>query len=183
MIKLVEDLNGYDLSFFEDDIFFQRIYSDFNTISKLKDVFFYVCEEESEITAVISKVFGVITVSAKDNANFEEMNEFVKVIGFTVILCDNEFSCHFDGEKTYGKIMKFRTDAPLGGGGELLPAEKLRSVYRIVRENFRRVPDFSEWFVNTCLGMFRNSTMLAGVYQQEAIVSVAFALFITEKTA
>ncbi len=183
MIKLTEDLTEYDLSFFEDDIFFQRIYSDFLTIGKFPKSFFYICVDDNEITAVISKICGVITLSAKENADFEEINEFVRVIGFSTILCDFSFSCHFDGKKTSGKIMKIRTDEKFGSNAEILRTDELKEAYPILKRVFRKVPDFPDWFVNTCYGVIHNSVIVSGVHYNQKLVSVAFALFVTERTA
>ncbi len=183
MIKFAEDLSIYDLSFFEDDIFFQRIYSDFSTISKFNNVYFYICEEHYEITAVISKVNDIITISAKESANFEEMNEFVKVIGFTTVLCDNDYSCHFDGEKTSGKILKFNSNYEHSEKANTLDVEHLPDMYKLVKKVFDTSADFSDWFVDICHKMRYGSADLCGVYDDKMLISAGFSLFITEKSA
>ncbi len=184
MIKLTDNLNEYDLSLFEGDIFFHRIYSDFSIIGKFPESLFYIClNDNDEITAVISKIYDVITLSAKENADFEEINEFVRVVGFSTILCDFNFSCHFEGKKRSGKIMKMRTEEKFGSKAEILPANVLKYAYPILKRVFRRVPEFPDWFVNTCYGIIHNSVIFAGVHYNEEIASVAFALFVTDTTA
>lgn len=182
MIKLVDDLYEYNLNLF-DDIFFHRISSDYSEISRFENVFFYVCENNGAITGVISKVDGVLTMSLNDNTDFEELSEFVKVIGFTTILCDEKYSCYFEGKKASGKIMKLRTDELFGSNAELLRTHDLKNVYPVLKRIFRKVPDFSEWFVNTCYGMIHNTIMAAGVRAAGEIVSVAFMLFVNDKKA
>ncbi len=184
MIKLAENLNDYDLSLFEDDIFFMRIRSDFDVMSRFENVFFYVCKNQAEITAVISKVSDVITISASEDADFIEINEFVKAVGFTTILCEDKYAYHFEGEKTSGKIMKIRADESLESYAEVLKADDLKNVYQLLKKVFLgKIPDFSDWFVNTCYGVIHNSVMVAGIRSKDEFVAVAFALFVTEKTA
>ncbi len=183
MIKLAEDLNAYNLSSFADDVFFQRIYSDFGTMSMFSDVYFYVCEEENNVNAVISKVFGIITISARNDADFEEMNEFVKTIGFTKILCDNSFSSHFDGKKTSGKILKINSDEDYGGKVKDLSAENLSDMYNLVKGVFGVSPDFSQWFTDMCHKMRYGAARLCGIYEGKTLLSAGFSLFITEKSA
>ncbi len=182
MIKLVDSFDEYNFDSFED-VFFHRIYSDYSAIRQFKDVFFYVCENDGAITGVISKVDGVITMSLRENADFEELNEFVKVIGFTTILCEEKYSCHFDGKKKSGKILKLRIDEVFGSNAELLETYDLKNVYPLLKRVFRKVPDFPGWYVNTCYGMIHNTVISAGVRVDGKIVSVAFALFVTEKIA
>ncbi|MBQ2829044.1 MAG: GNAT family N-acetyltransferase [Clostridia bacterium] len=184
MIKLTENLNEYDLSFFENDIFFLRIRSDFDVMSRFENVFFYVCMNQAEITAVISKVSDVITISASEGADFDEINEFVKVVGFTTIICEDKYAHHFEGEKTSGKIMKLKAYDSLESYAEMLNTDDLKKVYRVLKTVFwGKVPDFSDWFVNTCYGVIHNSVMVSGIRSKDELVAVAFALFVTEKTA
>lgn len=183
MVKLVEDFKLYDLSSFEDDIFFHRIYSDFTVIGRFPENLFYVCESDNGITAVLSKIGDIITISAKGDADFEELNEFVRMVGFSVILCDNEFSCHFDGKKRSGKIMKIKTDESFGSSAEILKEHELKSAYPILKRCFGNLPDFPHWFVNTCYGVIHNSVIFSGVHCEKELVSVAFTLFVTDKTA
>lgn len=183
MIKLAEDLNAYDLSSFEDDVFFQRIYSDFRTMSLFPDVYFYVCEEGNIVNAVISKVGGIITISSKENTDFEEINEFVKVVGFTKILCDKSFSCYFDGIKTSGKILKITSDEEYNEKVSSLNTENLSDMYKLMESVFGVSPDFPEWFADMCRKMRYSSADFCGIYNEKALVSAGFALFITEKSA
>ncbi len=182
MIKLVDNFKDYNIKGF-DDVFFYRIMSDFNTIRQFDNVDFYVSLIEDDVTAVMSKVNGVITISAADNADFQEINEFVKVIGFTTILCDEKFSSSFIGKKTSGKILKLSAGKSFSSDAELLDTNNLKEIYRVLKRVFKRIPDFSDWFVNTCYGMMHNSVMSAGICTNGKIVSVAFMLFISEKAA
>ena len=183
MVKLVDDLNFYDLSSFEEDIFFHRIRSDFSVIGRFPENLFYVCESDNGITAVLSKIGGTVTISAKDSADFEELNEFVQMVGFSTILCDAQFSCCFDGKKKSGKIMKIKSDERFESSAEILDAQELKAAYPILEKCFKNLPDFSHWFVNTCYGVTHNSVIFSGIHCEKELVSVAFTLFVTDKTA
>lgn len=183
MIKITENFDEYNFVCFEDDIFFQRIYSDYRTLSCFKDAMFYVCEENNEVTAVISKVGATITVSAKENAQFDEINEFAKVIGFATILCENKFSSYFDGKKTSGSILKIRCDTKQNSKADKLYAENLTDMHKLIKSVFDIEPEFADWFADMCHLMRHGAAKFCGVYSDEVLVSAGFSLFTTQKSA
>lgn len=182
MIKLIDNFEEYNFSSFENDIFFQRILSDYKTLSCFDDVIFYVCEDE-EISAVISKVGGNVTLSAKETAPFEEIREFLNVTGFSKILCNNEFSEHFDGRKEYGKILKIQGGCNFSCKAEKLYSENLKDMHGLVCNVFGFDGDYFTWIADLSHRMRHDSAHLYGIYCDDKLVSGAFSLFETEKSA
>lgn len=181
MIKLIDNFEEYDFSSFENDIFFQRIFSDFKTLSCFDDVMFYVCITE-DIVAVISKVGGNVTLSAKKTAPFEEIREFLNVTGFSKILCSSEFSEYFEGRKKHGNILKTRDDNSDFCKAQQLYSENLKDVFYIVEKVFGFDGDFLMWVADLSHKMRHNSAHLYGIYCENKLVSSAFSLFETEKS-
>lgn len=183
MIKLIDNFEEYDFSSFEKDVFFYRIYSDFKTLSSFDDALFYVCLSGEKINAFFSKVGSIVTVSCSDNSACEEINEFLKVTGFSKILCDKSISSYFDGEKTSGDILKLNSVFNDFCKSKQLYTENLNDMYLLVKENFKIEFDFPEWFVDMSYRLRHNSAKFYGVYEEDKLVSGAFSLFETENTA
>ncbi len=183
MIKLIDNFEEYDFSSFKKDVFFYRIYSDFKTLSSFEDVLFYVCINDEKIKALISKVGSTVTISCLDDLVCEEINEFVKVIGFSKILCDKSISSCFDGEKTSGNILRFKGECDLICKAKRLYTENLKDMYSLIKENFNVEIDFPEWFVDMSYRLRHNAAKFYGIYEDDILVSGAFSLFETENTA
>ncbi len=183
MIKLIDNFDEYDFSSFEDDVFFQRIYSDYMSLSVFENVMFYVCENDTSTEVVISKIDGNVTVSAKDNASFEEIKEFLNIVGFSKILCDRRFSCFFDGTESHGCILKLKSDEIFNCKAVILDSDHLKNMYLLVEKVFETKNDFLPWVADLSHRLRHNSATLCGIYSDEKIVSGAFSLFETEKSA
>ncbi len=182
MIKLIDNFEEYDFSSFENDIFFQRIFSDYKTLSCFDDVMFYVSVDES-VDAVISKVGGNVTLSAKETAPFEEIREFLNATGFSKILCDNEFSEYFEGRKECGKILKIQGGCTCERKANQLYSENLKDMYALVKDVFGFDGDYFTWVADLSHRMRHNSAHLYGIYCEDKLVSGAFSLFETERSA
>lgn len=182
MIKLIDNFEEYDFSSFENDIFFQRIYSDYITLSCFDDVMFYVCVDK-EPSAVISKVGGNITLSAKKVAPFEEIREFLNVTGFVKIMCNNRFSEYFEGRKEQGKILKIKGERSEGRKANKLYSENLKDMYALVKDVFGFDGDYFTWIADLSHRMRHNSAHLYGIYCRDMLVSGAFSLFETDRSA
>lgn len=182
MIKLIDNFEEYDFSSFENDVFFQRIYSDYSIMSSFDDSLFYVCMVEEKICAFISKIGGNITVSCSDVSVCDEINEFAKMIGYSRILCDYVISSYFDGKKTSGNILRFENDYSYECKANRLYTENLKDMYQLIVKNFNVDIDFPQWFVDMSYRLRHNSAKFYGIYEDEKLVSGAFSLFETEKS-
>ncbi len=183
MIKLIDDFGDCSRFTFSDDVFFQRIYSDFNTQSVFDDTAFYVNTINGYPVAVISKVKGSITISAEKCADFAEIAEFLKVIGYSSILCDKEFSDYFDGVKTFGSILINRPIEKFHCEAKELYTENLKDVSTLTQEAFSIKLDFEEWFADMSHKLRHKGARLFGIYSDNKLISTAFSLFETEESA
>ncbi|MDE5605313.1 MAG: hypothetical protein K2I73_07010, partial [Eubacterium sp.] len=105
MIELIEEesqLYGFDVT----DIYSVRILSLLNAYGcKYPFVRFYRQINENEnITAIISYLDHDVTISFSSEANLNELSEFIRVIGFSSVLCDERLSISADYES--GIVMK-----------------------------------------------------------------------------
>lgn len=181
MIKLIDNFEEYDFSSFENDIFFQRIFSDYKTLSCFNDVMFYACIDE-DVSAVISKVGGNVTLSASKNAPLDEIREFLNVTGFSKILCDNEFSEYFKGRKEQGMILKIQGGCTWDCKANQLYSENLKDMFALVKNVFGFDGDYFTWVADLSHRMRHNSAHLYGIYCEDKLISGAFSLFETEKS-
>lgn len=183
MIKLVENINDYDLTQFESDVFYFRILSDYKTLSVFENAMFYVSMDNDNINGVISKIDGDVTLSLCNISPLEEIKEFINLIGYSKILCNEDYSHAFDGNKTKGSILK-----ALGKSGNLrkvkeLYTEDLKDAYKLIEEAFEIKLDFMSWFADISHKMRHGGARSFGVFEDGNLVSVAFSLFETEKSA
>lgn len=105
MIELIEEesqLYGFDVT----DIYSVRILSLLNAYGcKYPFVRFYrQINENKNITAIISYLDHDATISFSSEANLNELSEFIRVIGFSTVLCDERLSISADYES--GVVMK-----------------------------------------------------------------------------
>ena len=92
MIKFI-DSEKYSLKeVCSRDVFGTRIYAYFLTYSYEFDFirFWIQLDENENPVAAISLIDGNMTVTCDENADFEELSAFVKMIGFSSLQCDRK---------------------------------------------------------------------------------------------
>ncbi len=183
MIKLIENLNEYDVSFFENDVFFQRIKSEYSINSSFKDSLFYVSLNDNCADAFVSKVGGNITLSASDNAPFEELGEFFNVIGYSVILCEEKYSTFFNGEKSCGYVLKSEETVKNDCKAKILHSENLKDIYALVKDVFDIDSEFMFWLADMSHKLRHDVAHACGIYENTRLVSSGFSLFETPDSA
>ena len=183
MIKIIDNINEYDASDFENDVFFQRIKAEYNANLTFKDALFYVSFNGTSVDAYISKVGSSVTLSALNGAPFDEINEFLKVIGFSVILCDERYSDFFQGSKTYGYVLGTEGKVFENCEAELLDSENLKDAYGLIKEVFDITDDYMLWLADISHRIRHNVAKFVGIYNNNALVSCGFSLFETLNSA
>ena len=109
MVKCVGKGNEAFLSFCDRDVFGTRIKAYFNCYSTDYDFvkFWVQTNENGEVTAAISRVDGDMTL-CEYGADYEELLQFVKIVGFTTIQCRRETAKHFTAEEVlWGYVVRF----------------------------------------------------------------------------
>ncbi len=182
MIKLLDNFESYDISNF-NDVFFEMICSDYLIFSVFDSALFYICEYDGEVCAVFSKIGGNVTLSANEKAHFDEISEFLDVIGYCKLLCESKYSIHFKGKKSSGSILKCESKESYSCKAKELYSEELKKVYELICRYFSLNMAFDEWFVDVSHKMRHSGARAYGVYCEDKLVSVSFSLFETEKSA
>ncbi len=183
MIKLIEIFSEYDASLFENDVFFQRIKSEYVSNASFSDSLFYVSLNDTTSDAFISKVGDTVTLSALDNAPFEEISEFLNIIGYSVILCEEKHSKFFCGKKTQGFVLKTKVEKLLHCKAKLLYTEDLKDVYNLIRDVFDINNNYMLWLADLSHKIRHGTANVCGVHENLSLVSCGFSLFETSDSA
>lgn len=184
MLRLIEEKDAYFSPLSPMSI---RIEALMNTYG-FNTSFAYFWQQESggEVTALVSKVDGDVTIAAKENFNAEEMKEFLSVIGFSSLLAESKISEALgfkEGEK--GFIMERET---VGKKDEASVCYEppYRKIYELLKkpENFGdNIPPYGDWLADLSARVRKNSAGLKWISENEACVSSAMLTFKTEKGA
>ncbi|MCH5315514.1 MAG: GNAT family N-acetyltransferase [Eubacterium sp.] len=104
MIKLIKDNYDDIYDFCLNDLYSVRIKSLLLAYGTKYDFAAFYCQYiNNEITAIISKLDGDYTISALDNSDVSEIEEFLSALGFSSVLCDSKL--HFNFDFTEGIVM------------------------------------------------------------------------------
>ena len=183
MVKLVEKGDSAFLSFCDRDVFGTRIKAYFNCYSTDYDFvkFWVQTDDNGNVTAAISRVDGDMTLTA-GNADYEELLQFVKIVGFTTIQCERAVARHFtDDEALWGYVVELKEKTAFK---EIALKEnfELKEIYNIIKaENLTGVGDYLPWLSDTSFRINRGTaTPLLGTIDGEN-AGCAMVLFRTDK--
>jgi GNAT superfamily N-acetyltransferase len=185
MIKCVGKDDEAFLSFCDRDVFGTRIKAYFKCYSTDYDFvkFWVQTNENGEVTATISRVDGDMTL-CEYGADYEELLQFVKIVGFTTIQCRRETAQHFtDKEVLWGYVVRFWEEKPCKDIAAKDSFE-LKEIYDIIKaENLTGVGDYLPWLSDTTFRVNRNTAkpLLAHIDGRNA--GCAMVLFRTDKAA
>jgi len=157
MIKLLNE--NAPFPFFEDGVFSIRQRAFFDSYGASAKFFstWVQTDEENGTTAVITSLSGDITLSLCDRADFEEINEFLGVIGFSSIFLNNSYASFFPFEQIEtGSIMELKKTLP---ECDFSPCEPdYKAVFDLLFENEKEV-SFSDWFTDISLRIRRDTAV------------------------
>lgn len=185
MVKSVEKGDAAFLSFCDRDVFGTRIKAYFNCYSTDYDFvkFWMQTNEDGEVTAAISRIDGDMTLCAYD-ADYEELLEFVKIVGFNTIQCKRTVAKELaDDETLWGYVVRFE-DERENREVNIKNNFELKEIYDIIKaENLTGVGDYLPWLSDTTFRINRNTAkpLLAEVDGNAA--GCAMVLFRTDKAA
>lgn len=185
MIKSVEKGDAAFLSFCNRDVFGTRIKAYFNCYSTDYDfVKFWVQTDVSgAVTAAISRVDGDITLTA-ENADYEELLQFIKIVGFNTIQCKRSVAENLTSDETlWGYVVRFENKKE-NLEISLKRNFDLKEIYAIIKaENLTGVGELLPWLSDTTFRVNRNTAqpLLAEVDGENA--GCAMVLFRTDKAA
>lgn len=180
MIKLLDENTPFPL--LDDGVFSLRQRAFFDAYG-LSEHFFSVwvqTDEKESTVSVITSLSGDVTLSLSDGADFEEINEFLAVIGFSSLFFNKKYSDFFSfGKREYGKIMELRRQLPVC---EVTFSEPdYRAVFDLLfNEN---EASFSDWFTDISFRVRRSKALIDEIRVDGKTVSCALCQAMTDKKA
>ncbi|MBO5420835.1 MAG: GNAT family N-acetyltransferase [Clostridia bacterium] len=185
MVKCVEKGDEAFLSFCDRDVFGTRIKAYFNCYSTDYDFvkFWVQTDENGTVTAAISRVDGDMTLCA-ENADYEELLQFVKIVGFNTIQCQRQVAQNFtDDETLWGYVVRFEQEQE-NRQVSLKENFELKEVYNIIKaENLTGVGDYLPWLSDTTFRINRNTAEPLVAEVDGNAAGCAMVLFRTDKAA
>lgn len=185
MVKCVEKGDEAFLSFCDRDVFGTRIKAYFNCYSTDYDFvkFWVQTDENGNVTAAISRVDGDMTLCA-ENADYEELLQFVQIVGFNTIQCQRQVAQNFtDDETLWGYVVRFEQEQE-NRQVSLKENFELKEVYNIIKaENLTGVGDYLPWLSDTTFRINRNTAEPLVAEVDGNAAGCAMVLFRTDKAA
>lgn len=183
MIKMIE--NGAELDrLCTNDLFEIRIKSLLKAYGTKYDFARFYCQYDSNsnVTAEISKLDGDYSISYNSFCDFSEIEEFIKVLGYTSVLTDDKFI--FNSSFDEGIIMSCnkKTEIPLG----FCLVDEYPKLMDLFNLDDYEEADFENWYVDVnhrirhnCAKAYSvnvndeiiSSAMLSSIYNNSAILS------------
>lgn len=167
MIKKIEncnELNGFD----KIDIYSVRIMSLLNAYGTSYDfaAFYKQVNDHGKITAILSKLDSDITISNIE-CDFEELIEFIEVIGYTSCLCSrlDGYSRHYDS----GVVMSANKKSYITVlNAEIDHYPKLMDLFSF--DDYDK-SDFEVWYVDVCHRIRHNCAKAYSLNVNDEIIS------------
>ena len=185
MVKSVEKGDEAFLSFCDRDVFGTRIKAYFNCYSTDYDFvkFWVQTNENGDVTAAISRVDGDMTVTA-ENADYEELLQFIKIVGYSTIQCNRRVAKEFtDDETLWGYVVRFENkteNRPIS----LKKDYELKEIYNIIKAaNLTGVGEYLPWLSDTTFRINRNTAQPLVAEIDGKAAGCAMVLFRTDKAA
>lgn len=185
MVKSVEKGDEAFLLFCDRDVFGTRIKAYFNCYSTDYDFvkFWVQTNDNGDVTAAISRVDGDMTVTA-ENADYEELLQFIKIVGFSTIQCNRKVAKEFTAEEAlWGYVVRFENKTE-NRTVSLKKDYELKEIYNIIKAaNLTGVGDYLPWLSDTTFRINRKTAepLLADVDGNAS--GCAMVLFRTDKAA
>lgn len=154
--------------------------------NNLTTALFYTQESDGVVTAAVCKVFEDVTVCCSDNADFEELSQFLKFLGFKSLLCDKGIREKLGiPVNSSGSVMRFlkpsREIRKRDGLIKSADADfEYKKVYSLLKECEFELGEYGEWLSDIALRTKKGVTNTVCIVDKDRVVSTASALFITD---
>lgn len=186
MIKLC-DYNYISDKFDNNNVFYRKIMSEYMFYKDFEDTFLYCQQRDSEYTCLMLKSGTAITMCIDDDADFDEISEFLEVIGYESLFLDNKFAERLNLSLfNNGHIMLC---TKTGKSNEIenrvisVDGEKLKEIYDLVDKCFALGSDFSSWFVDCSHKLRHGFLKIKAITENGKFVSCAFSMYEYENSA
>lgn len=142
-------------------------------------------EDTEKPTAYLSKMDGVITLFAHENADFDELCMFIKMVGASCVMCHASCAAqlHMTPART-GIIMKW--NACLAEKTNIQVSPNLQQVYSVLQacgsETFQ-VPAFEPFYLDMSHRIRHGGATAVGYRKEEKLIACAMTVAETEYAA
>lgn len=180
MLKLCSELS--QLEFLPADPYAARITALAKTYGFGHNfVLFWVQYVGGEPVAAVSRIDGSMSICCLEKTDFEELAEFVKVVGFSVISCREETAEKLGfGASKASYIVKYNGTASPPDACVLWDYDK-KAVYELLIECGFEMGDYGAFLADYCSKLNKGTAKLAAVAGDE-LDACASALFIGDKS-
>ncbi len=178
MIKLVNKTE--ELDFLPADPFSARITALFDTYGAEQPFALFWVQDEK---AAVSKIDGSVTLFAAENADFEELSEFIKVIGYSDITCAENVAEKLGfAVDNSSYIVEYRNPVTADKTGILNDFDK-KEIYLLLCKCGFSMGDYGSFLADICARLNKNTASMAAIAENGELCSCAFSLFNGRKSA
>ncbi|MBQ6709064.1 MAG: GNAT family N-acetyltransferase [Clostridia bacterium] len=181
MIKLAENPDIFK-NLCSSDTFGTRIYALFSAYStKYNFADFWYQIVDDNITCAISKISGDITICASEDAYFEELAEFLDVVGYSSVTCEEsiakKLNLEYDSE---GWIVEFTGDI-VNYDDDFENSCDLAEIYDLIKsQGVGFLSDKQNWIADASFRINHGISRLALIKKDSGPASSAMVLFETD---
>ncbi len=187
MLKLVEDDGLRLFDFCRRDSFGTKIAGYFKTFKTDFSfaLFWLQTAEDGTVTAAVCKVYGSVVLCASDKADFDELSEFLKVVGFSVVSCDLSVCEKLRATATrQGNIVEIREVPEYSTyKAKMEKYPDLPKLHTLLTSSGFSLGDRGEWMADVSARMRSGAAQWCVVNSEDEIKACACALFITDDAA
>lgn len=177
MIKIVSDSRILDI--LPADPFCARITALYDTYGQTDFALFWV---QDECRAAISRIDGAVTVFADENADYEELSEFLNVIGYSDIICDEIVAGRLNlGICDSSFIVQCSNCQPVDENDVLTDYDK-KEVYSLLCSCGFSMGGYNAFLADFCARLNKGTAMLSAIEDEDGICASASALFCGRKS-
>ena len=185
MLKLFEGKAQELYDFCKRDSFGTKIAGSYKTYeNNFQFAMFYVqLNDENEITAAASKIYGSVILSVNDNADFEEIREFLNVVGYSTVSCEFEVCKKLKLDATRnGNIVEFRHNEREPQKAKIDYFPSLPKIYDLLKSVDFDLGEKSDWMADISMRMRKDVSVWSTV-EEEKLKACACALYVTDDAA
>lgn len=179
MLRLIDGGEGFP-EWSGSDAFSARVTALFNTYGARSFACFWYQQCGEEITAVVSRVDGDMTVSTSENADFNELREFVDIVGFKTLTCEKGVAQSIGIEPVKAShIAEYKDGA---AASQYDSTVDMRALYSLLCACGFDMVSFEDYLADFCARLNKGTACLAAIHSNGEIVASACALFIGSRS-
>lgn len=178
MITLVSD--GKALDVLPADPFCARITALFDTYGANYDFALFWIQDEG--SAAISRIDGAATVYADENADYEELSEFLKAIGYSDMICNKTAAENLKLEIDDSSfIVKYNDSRSVDESGILKDYDK-KEIYALLCSCGFSMGSYGAFLADFCSRLNKKTAFLSAIADDDGLCACASALFSGRKS-